>query len=170
MTSRRTFIRLLCAAAPAAVGITWGHRSSGAVRGAAQRGDHPDGSIRIAPKADHPDPRPGIDGSRVLTAEQLTAAPHLIDVFDQIREIPHIADGILCYCGCAGLEGYRSLLSCYEKPGMSQFCEICEGQGRLAYRRWKEGQTLDQIRRATDARYGHGAGAHLLHQHVMEDE
>ncbi|MBR9989781.1 MAG: hypothetical protein KFH98_08510 [Gemmatimonadetes bacterium] len=107
----------------------------------------------------HPDPRPGIDGSNVLTADQLANAPHLIDVFDQIREIPHIADGILCYCGCAHLDGYRSLLSCYEKPGMAQFCEICEGQGRIAYRRWKEGQTLDQIRRATDARYGPEAGA-----------
>lgn len=158
MTSRRQFIRLLvAAAAPFAVSLTAVHSQTG--------------SIRSAPrKKDHPEPRPGIDGSRVLTAEQLTAAPHLIDVFDQIREIPHIADGILCYCGCAGLEGYRSLLSCYEKPGMSQFCEICEGQGRLAHRRWKEGQTLDQIRRATDARYGHGAGAHLLHQHLMEDE
>lgn len=113
--------------------------------------------------SDHPDPRPGIDGSNVLTADQLSAAPHLIEVFDQIREIPHIADGILCYCGCAGLDGYRSLLSCYEKPGMAQFCEICEGQGRLAHRRWKEGQTLDHIRRATDARYGHAAGAHRLH-------
>jgi hypothetical protein len=120
--------------------------------------------------AGHPDPRPGIDGSRVLTAAQLDHAPHLIDVFDGIREIPHIADGLLCYCGCAHVEGYRSLLTCYEKPGMAQYCEICEGQGRLAYRRWKEGQTLDQIRRATDARYGPDAGAgrakpNVLHAH-----
>jgi hypothetical protein len=105
----------------------------------------------------HPDPRPGIDGSRVLTARQLTAAPDLAGLFDNIREIPHIADGIRCYCGCAQLDGYRSLLSCYEDVGMAQFCEVCQGQGRLAHRRWKEGQSLDQIRRATDARYGHGA-------------
>lgn len=106
----------------------------------------------------HPEPRPGIDGSRVLTAKQLQGAPHLIDLFDAVREIPHIADGIRCYCGCANLDGYRSLLSCYEGVGMAQHCEICQGQARLAHGRWQEGQSLDQIRRAIDARYSHGGG------------
>lgn len=108
---------------------------------------------------DHPDPRPGIDGSGVLGADQLGNAPDLVGLFDQVREIPHVADGILCYCGCAHLDGYRSLLSCYEAPGMAQHCEICQGQARLAHGRWKEGQTLDQIRRAIDARFGHAAMA-----------
>ena len=151
-TSRRQFIGMLTAAvASALAGLSPARASTQVLRGSWLPGGHPD-------------PRPGIDSSNVLTADQLTAAPHLIDVFDQIREIPHIADGILCYCGCAPLEGYRSLLSCYEKPGMSQFCDICEGQGRLAYRRWKEGQTLDQIRRATDARYGHGVSSPAHHE------
>jgi hypothetical protein len=112
-----------------------------------------------APTTEHPDPRPGIDGSKVLTAEQLTNAPHLADLFNAVREIPHIADGLRCFCGCARVDGYRSLLSCYEAPGMAQHCEVCQGQARLAHARWKEGQTLDQIRRATDARYGHGDNA-----------
>jgi hypothetical protein len=107
----------------------------------------------------HPVPRPGINGSRVLSADDLADAPHLVGLFDGIREIPHIADGIRCYCGCAQIEGYRSLLTCYEDVGMAKWCEICQGQGRLAHGRWKEGQTLDQIRRATDARYGHGGVA-----------
>jgi hypothetical protein len=106
----------------------------------------------------HPAPRPGIDASRVLAGADLADAPHLVALFDGIREIPHIADGIRCYCGCAQIEGYRSLLSCYEGVGMAKWCEVCQGQGRLAHNRWKEGQTLDQIRRATDARYGHGGG------------
>lgn len=106
----------------------------------------------------HPDPRPGIDGSKVLGAEELSGFPHLVSLFDSIREIPHIVDGIRCYCGCADLDGFRSLLTCYEAPaGMARFCEICEGQGRLAYNRWKEGQSLEQIRRAIDARYGSDA-------------
>ena len=103
---------------------------------------------------EHPEPRPGIDGSNVLTADQLTDAPHVVDAFDGIREIAHVADGIRCHCGCADLPGYRSLLSCYENPGMARWCEICQGAGRLAARRTKEGQTLDQIRRAIDARWG----------------
>jgi len=36
---------------------------------------------------------------------------------------------------------------------MARGCLICQGEGRLAYRRWKEGQSLDQIRRAIDARF-----------------
>ena len=114
----------------------------------------------VSGRVTHPEPRPGIDGSRVLTAEQLQGAPHLIDLFDAVREIPHIADGIRCYCGCADLDGYRSLLSCYEGVGMAQHCEICQGQARLAHGRWQEGQSLDQIRRAIDARYSHGGGQH----------
>ncbi|HSK21225.1 MAG TPA: hypothetical protein VK912_18870 [Longimicrobiales bacterium] len=107
----------------------------------------------------HPDPRPGIDASKVLGAKELSGFPHLVGLFDSIREIPHIVDGIRCYCGCADLDGFRSLLSCYEAPaGMARFCEICEGEGRLAFNRWKEGQSLEQIRRAIDARYGSDAG------------
>jgi hypothetical protein len=113
-------------------------------------------AVRRLLQSRHPDPRPGIDGSRVLTESELTDAPHLVALFDGIREIPHIADGIRCYCGCAQLEEYRSLLSCYEGVGMAKWCEVCQGQGRLAHGRWKEGQTLEQIRRATDARFGHG--------------
>jgi len=102
----------------------------------------------------HPDPRPGIDASGVLTAEQLDGAgKNVIAAFDMVREIPEVVDGIRCYCGCAVLPGFRSLLSCYEQDGMARGCDICQGEARLAYRRWKEGQSLDQIRRAIDARY-----------------
>lgn len=104
----------------------------------------------------HPDPRPGVDGSRVLTAADLANAPHVVSLFEEVRQIPHIVDGIRCYCGCADLEGYRSLLACYEGAGMAQWCEICQGEGRLAVGRAAEGQTLDQIRRAIDARYASG--------------
>jgi hypothetical protein len=102
---------------------------------------------------EHPEPRPDIDGSNVLTAADLADAPHAVDAFDGIREFAHLADGIRCHCGCAELDGYRSLLSCYEDPGMARWCEICQGMGRLVARRGREGQTLDQIRRAVDARY-----------------
>ena len=101
----------------------------------------------------HPDPRPGVDASKVLTGDQLYNESAL-PVYDMIREIPQIADGIRCYCGCADLPGYYSLLTCYEEGGMAQSCEICQGQARFVYRRHGEGQTLDRIRRAIDARFG----------------
>lgn len=101
----------------------------------------------------HPDPRPDVDGSRVLTAEQLADTPSLVPLFDGIRAIPHIADGIRCKCGCAALEGFRSLLSCYEGSGMATMCHICQTEGRMAIRLNAQGRTLDQIRRAIDARF-----------------
>ncbi|MDH3224718.1 MAG: PCYCGC domain-containing protein, partial [Gemmatimonadota bacterium] len=99
----------------------------------------------------HPDPRPGIDGSRVLTREQVS--PRVADLFDGIRGIPHVVDGIACHCGCGFIQGMRSLLSCYEGVGMAQGCHICEGEGRLAVRLEREGAPLDQIRAAIDRAY-----------------
>lgn len=103
----------------------------------------------------HPEPRPGIDGSEVMSRESLRGFPEsTLEIYDMIREIPHIADGIGCSCGCSMLPGYRSLLTCYYATGMAMGCQICQGQARLAYGRYQEGQSLDQIRRATDARFG----------------
>lgn len=151
--SRRRFIGLLAGAAAAALARP---RGGEAVLHALVR------------QSVHPEPRPGIDASKVLTAPQLQHAPDAVKFFDWVREIPQIADGIGCYCGCATLPGYRSLLSCYESPGMAQHCLICQGQARLAYHRWKEGQTLEQIRRAIDARYGHGDAEKLTADHCHD--
>jgi hypothetical protein len=37
---------------------------------------------------------------------------------------------------------------------MAMMCEICQGQGRLAWRLHQSGRSLEQIRRAIDARFG----------------
>ncbi|HWA16892.1 MAG TPA: PCYCGC motif-containing (lipo)protein [Gemmatimonadales bacterium] len=102
----------------------------------------------------HPTPRPGITAAKVLTAAQLGSTPHAIEYFDLVRQIPEVVDGIRCQCGCAELEGFYSLLSCYEDGGMASYCEICEGEGRMAFRLHKEGKSLDEIRASIDARYG----------------
>ncbi len=103
----------------------------------------------------HPEPREGIDGSDVLPHEALSAfGDDVRAVYDMVREIPHIADGIGCGCGCAALPTYRSLLTCFHERGMAMGCAICQGEARLAYRRYQEGQDLDRIRRAIDARFG----------------
>ena len=100
----------------------------------------------------HPEPRPGIDASAVLPPERV--APHATELYDHIREIPHVVDGIRCQCGCADLPGMYSLLSCYGESGMAQYCDICSGEGRLAYRLHQEGRSLDEIRAAIDRRFG----------------
>ncbi len=101
----------------------------------------------------HPEPRAGITAAHVLSDEKLTdksAAP----VYAMVRRIPQVADGIRCSCGCADLEGFYSLLSCYEAGGMAQHCVICQGQARLAYKLHGEGWSLTGIRKAIDAEYG----------------
>jgi hypothetical protein len=100
----------------------------------------------------HPTPRPGIDGSRVLTAEQV--GPALAELYDAVRAIPHVVDGIRCQCGCAEVPGMYSLLSCYEESGMARYCEICQGEGRLVSRLHGEGRALDEVRAEIDRQFG----------------
>jgi hypothetical protein len=105
--------------------------------------------------APHPDPRPGITGEKVATKEQLADVAALIPLFDTVRAIPDIADGIRCHCGCADMPGYRSLLTCYEgADAMARECRTCQGQARLAGRLQKSGKSLDEIRAAIDAKFG----------------
>ncbi len=104
---------------------------------------------------DHPEPRPDIDGSGVLPRSEVEVfGADVADIYDMVREMPQIADGIGCSCGCSALPGYRSLLTCYHAAGMAMGCAICQGTAKLVHGRWKEGQDLERIRRACDARFG----------------
>jgi hypothetical protein len=103
-------------------------------------------------RVEHPDPRPGIDGSKVIPADQLHD-PALGPLFDGIRRIPQIADGIRCACGCAESPEFRSLLTCYEN-GMAMHCAVCQTEGRIAIRMHDDDKTLAEIRTALDARFG----------------
>lgn len=108
----------------------------------------------LLPRAPHPTPRPGITGAKVLSRADLADAPDLVPLFDAVRAIPGVVDGIRCHCGCASLAGHYSLLTCYEAPAMALVCPICQGQGRVAARLHRAGKTLDEIRVAIDAQYG----------------
>ncbi len=103
----------------------------------------------------HPTPRPGITGAKVASAEMLAKTPHLVELFDGIRAIPHVVDGIRCHCGCAELADHYSLLTCYESTtAMAMVCPICQGEGRVAVRMAKAGRSLADIRVAIDAQFG----------------
>jgi hypothetical protein len=108
--------------------------------------------VRVSGRPVHPDPRPGIDGSRVLEADEVGA--RLAELYDAVRVIPEVVDGIRCTCGCADVPGMYSLLSCYEESGMAQYCTICQGEGRLVTRLHAEGRTLSEIRAEIDRRFG----------------
>ena len=108
----------------------------------------------VAPRGPHPKPRPGIDASKVMAADRLKDSPRVLLAFDEVRQIPQIVDGIRCHCGCATAPAYYSLLTCFEGDAMAQMCDICRGQGRLAFRLHKAGKSLAEIRAAIDDRYG----------------
>ena len=138
--SRRNF---LAAGATALVTLLIPARRAGAAR------------LHSPAPGPHPTPRVGITGARVLTKEQLRGRPQLVGLFDSVRAIPEVIDGIRCNCGCAHSDGFYSLLSCYEgKDAMAMECAICQGQGRLAVRLHKAGKSLDEIRAAVDAKFG----------------
>ena len=101
----------------------------------------------------HPTPRKGITAARVVAADALGDRKNVREVFEMVREMPQVIDGIHCYCGCADLPDSYSLLSCYEGDGMAKACHICQGEARLAHRLHKAGKSLDEIRVAIDAKY-----------------
>lgn len=106
------------------------------------------------PRSDHPEPRKGITAEKVVAADSLDGDERLIRLFDGVRKIPEIVDGIGCRCGCAEQEGMYSLLSCYEvESAMAKFCPVCQGEGALVVRLHGEGRSLEQIRKAVDARF-----------------
>jgi len=150
MQTRRRFVAMLPGLlATVTVAAAWkrdgthGHACDGASHHTARR----------ARQKGHPTPRPDIDGSRVLRKAQLEDNPGAAPVFDMVRQIPEVADGIRCHCGCAEDPDHRSLLSCYEGDGMAQHCEVCQGQAKLAFRLHKAGKSLGDIRAAIDEEF-----------------
>jgi len=143
--SRRHFLRRSTSALLALIGLARARSAeAGTLAGASTRAPLP---------GQHPTPRPGIDASKVLTRAELTEHPAAEPVFEMVRKIPQIVDGIRCQCGCAELPEFYSLLSCYEADGMAQHCVICQGEAKLAFRMHEQGKSLDQIRAAIDAKF-----------------
>ena len=140
--SRRRFLRHSFGALLALFGVAHARPAGAAPR------------MRRPRSGPHPNPRPGIDASKVLTRDKLTEHPAAEPVFDMVRQIPQVVDGIRCQCGCAEIEGFYSLLSCYETDGMAQHCAICQGEAKLAFRMHAQGKSLDEIRAAIDAKFG----------------
>jgi hypothetical protein len=102
--------------------------------------------------AQHPVPRPGITGSRVLDPGRFGADERLVRAYTAARTIPAVFDGLYCYCQCKENFGHRSLLTCFESEHGAS-CDICLAEAELAYEMHGQGATLDAIRRAIDARF-----------------
>lgn len=102
----------------------------------------------------HPTPRPGITSARVLPEAVLPHVAGAAEAYAAARAMPQVLDGIFCHCECARNFGHRSLLTCFESDHGSQ-CDICMGEAMLATQLASQGNSLDQIRTAIDAQFGH---------------
>jgi hypothetical protein len=143
---RRRFLALAALLPPAAVRALRAAPAPGHCAGHAS-------PHRRRARGPHPAPRPGVDASKVVPRDRLAADPEAAAVFDLVRQIPQVVDGIRCACGCASIAGFRSLLSCFEGDGMARACEICQGQARLAHELHAAGRPLAVIRLAVDRRF-----------------
>ena len=101
----------------------------------------------------HPDPRPGVTAERVLPPGLVPDAQGAVEAYAAARTAPQILDGVFCYCQCARNFGHRSLLTCFESDHGSG-CDICMSEAVLAVQLADRGNTLQQIRRAIDERFG----------------
>ncbi len=101
----------------------------------------------------HPEPRPGVTSERVLPASLLLKTPGAPEAYAAARGAPQVLDGVFCYCRCAKNFGHRSLLTCFESDHGAQ-CDICMGEAMLATGLAAQGNSLVQIRRAIDQRFG----------------
>jgi hypothetical protein len=136
---RRGFVRRLAAVALAA----------GGARGPLLTA----GGVAAAPRH-HPDPRPGITASRVLTEAELPADDaESRRAFAIARERPALLDGLACVCSCVDSARHRSLLACYETSHPTS-CPGCLDEAALAGRLAAEGRDLDEVRRAVDEAFG----------------
>jgi len=103
----------------------------------------------------HPTPRNEATAGRVASPQAIaaTAGEDAAAVYSMAKEIPHIIDGIYCYCHCSEHKSHYSLLTCFE-DGHGAACRSCREEVTLAYRLAKEGKSLEEIRVAIDAAFG----------------
>jgi hypothetical protein len=100
----------------------------------------------------HPEPRENIAHDHVAPAAQYAAYPRVAQTYALVAEIPHVIDGIYCYCACSEHSGHYSLLDCY-KDSHAARCDVCLSEAAMAYRMNQEGKSLDDIRLAIDRLY-----------------
>ena len=74
----------------------------------------------------------------------------VVQAYKAAQQVPQVLDGL--YCHCKENFNHRSLLSCFQSEHGAS-CDICQGEARMAAEMHRQGKSLEEIRRAVDARY-----------------
>jgi hypothetical protein len=144
------------ACAPATSSISHQERSASAVRSHPYHDHAEDGVKGATPSTrEHPHPRTEATPERVADPEQFTDEKknaRVSSVYLMAREIPHVVDGLYCYCDCSRHHQHYSLLTCFESDHGAK-CMVCLDTVELAYQLHQEGKNLEEIRAAVDAKF-----------------
>lgn len=109
-------------------------------------------SLGFGGGTDHPEPRDHVDHTHVAPAARYAAYPRVAQIYARVAEVPHVVDGIYCYCACSDHSGHYSLLDCFRDDHAAR-CDVCLSEADMAYRMHREGRSLDEIRTAIDRLY-----------------
>lgn len=110
-------------------------------------------TVAASSSTHHPEPRADMDHTHVVPAERYADFPRVAQTYAKVAEIPHVIDGIYCYCACSEHSGHHSLLDCFHDDH-GAYCDICLSQADIAHRMHTgEGASLDEIRAAIDRLY-----------------
>ena len=109
-------------------------------------------TARTGSAGHHPTPRPWITGAAVLAASNFGQDERLVRAYTAARAMPEVFDGLYCYCRCKENFGHKSLLTCFESEHGAS-CDICLTEAAMAAEMHTKGVSLDEIRRAIDARF-----------------
>jgi hypothetical protein len=109
-------------------------------------------ATRSAGAGHHPTPRAGVTGAKVLPASMFGEDERLVRAYTAARTMPEVLDGLYCYCHCREEMGHVSLLTCFESEHAAS-CDICLSEATMAAQMHGQGATLEDIRRAIDARF-----------------
>lgn len=100
---------------------------------------------------EHPEPRGSMPA--VMSSSAFAGYPRIQETYRMAAEIPHVLDGLHCYCECDDHSGHYSLLDCFrDEHGAG--CDICLTEAQIAYRMTKEGRSLEEVRGEIDRLYG----------------
>ena len=109
-------------------------------------------TMDLSASGHHPEPREHIAHDHVAPSGRYAAYPRVASIYAMAAEIPHVIDGIYCYCACSEHSGHYSLLDCYRDDHAAR-CDVCLSEAAMAYRMHHDGASLDEIRDAIDALY-----------------
>lgn len=109
-------------------------------------------ALDLAASHHHPEPRTGVTHEHVVPGARYAAYPRVAHTYDRVAAVPHIVDGIYCYCACSEHSAHYSLLDCFRDDHAAR-CDICLSEADMAHRMHVDGRSLDEIRTAIDRLY-----------------